>query len=100
MKPFREIRASDIRSSRLRDEIDSHGYLLVRGLLPTSVVRQILEEITEIMHAERWTAPGSLPSERIANAAATCSDPDPSYKRVKECVFGLESFHALAHHPA
>jgi ectoine hydroxylase-related dioxygenase (phytanoyl-CoA dioxygenase family) len=100
MKPFRELRASDAKFSRLKDEIDSHGYVLIRELLPPSDLKQLLEEIAKIIHAEGWTLPGSVPLERIAAPAAICSDFDIPQKRVKERVFKLESFHGLAHHSA
>ena len=78
----------------------SCGYALLRGVLPAADLSRLLGEITQIFHAEGWTLPGSHPLERMANAAAACTDPDPSFKRVKEKVFNLESFHALAHHTA
>jgi hypothetical protein len=54
----------------------------------------------QIICAAEWLLPDHIPISRMANADAACGDPDPSFKRVYEQVFSLESFHALAHHPA
>jgi hypothetical protein len=100
MKGFREIYASDLKSCSLKNEMDSQGYLLIRGLLPSDDLNRLLGEITQILYAAGWLLPDISPLERMADVAAACGDPDPSFKRVNEQVFNLESFHALAHHPA
>jgi hypothetical protein len=100
LKPFREIHAGDLTSSSLKDEMDSQGYLLIRGLLPPDDLIPLLSDITQIVYAAGWLLPDHSPLERMADASAACGDPDPSFKRAYEQVFNLESFHALAHHPA
>jgi Phytanoyl-CoA dioxygenase (PhyH) len=80
--------------------MDTQGYLLIRNLLPTHDPSQLLAEIVQIVSAAGWLLPDHAPLDRIANAAAACGDSDPSFKRVYEQVFSLESFHALTHHPA
>jgi len=34
MEPFRDISAGDPRVASLRQEMDVHGYVMIRGLLP------------------------------------------------------------------
>lgn len=100
VKPFREIQACDLTSCSLQDEIDSRGYVLIRRLLPDDALRPLLGEITRVLYAAGWLVPDHDPLERIANTSAACGDPDPSFKRTYQEIFNLESFHALAHHPA
>ena len=100
VKPFREIHASNLVSRDLREEMDSQGYLLVREAVPPHSLSPLLGEITQILHTAGWLLPGQDPAEHIANASAACGDPDPTFKRVYDEIFSLESFHAFAHHPA
>ena len=100
MKPFREIHAGDLDSRSLKDEIDSEGYLLIRGLMPAGDLNHLLGEIAQIVHEAGWLLPDHGPLERLANVSAACGDPDPSFMAAYEQIFSLESFHALAHHPA
>jgi ectoine hydroxylase-related dioxygenase (phytanoyl-CoA dioxygenase family) len=99
VKPFREIRACDLTPSSLQEEIRSKGYLLIRGLLPRSVLNPLLGEITQVLYAAGWLLPGHDPLARIVDTSAACGDPDPSFKRTYQEIFNLELFHALAHHP-
>jgi ectoine hydroxylase-related dioxygenase (phytanoyl-CoA dioxygenase family) len=100
MKPFHEIHARDLESHSLREEMSARGYLLIRGLLPAEGLNQLLGEITNLISQAGWLLPGRNPLDRIAEAKAACGDSDPSYKTTYEQIFNLESFHALAHHPA
>jgi ectoine hydroxylase-related dioxygenase (phytanoyl-CoA dioxygenase family) len=100
VKPFHELQASDLTSPFLQDEISSRGYLLVRGVLPHDALSPMLSEITQMLNAAGWLLPDHDPLERIADNSAACGDPDPSFKRTYQQIFNLESFHALAHHPA
>jgi hypothetical protein len=62
-------------------------------------VNQLLNEILQIVGVAGWLMPGYDLVERVANHSSICGDSDPSFNLVYEKVFGLESFHALAHHP-
>ncbi len=81
-------------------EIDAKGYVLIRGLLPKESVNSVLHDVTQVLSAAGWLATQRDPLERLAKAGAACGDPDPTFKRVYQQVFNLESFHALPHHPA
>lgn len=100
MKPFREMKTDELTSGILREEIDSRGYVLIRGVLPHGAVTQLLGEITQTLSIAGWLLPGQDPLARIADLSAACGDPDPVFKHVYQNVFNLESFHALPHHPA
>src|SRR5262249_34194068 len=100
MNPFREINAADLPSRSLSDELGAQGYLLIRQLLPVADLRRLLEEITQIAYKGDWLLPDHSPLDRIVNAGAACSDPDPAFMTAYEQIFSLQAFHALAHHPA
>jgi hypothetical protein len=100
VKAFHEIQACDLTPRFLQDEISARGYLLVREVLPLDALNSLLDQITQILSGAGWLLPGHNPLERIANLTAACGDPDPSFKRTYQDIFNLESFHALAHHPA
>jgi ectoine hydroxylase-related dioxygenase (phytanoyl-CoA dioxygenase family) len=100
VKVFSELKASDLTSSNLREEIRSRGYALVRGLLPREAVSSVLRDVTRVLADAGWLRSDHDPVERAAYADAACGDPDPNFKRVYQQVFNLESFHALPHHPS
>lgn len=80
--------------------MSSHGYILIRRLLPPEDIAGLLNQITQIAYAANWLLPDYAPRERMADISAACGDSDSSFKHVYEQIFNLESFHALAHHPA
>ena len=100
MKVFHELKACDITPSALQGEISSKGYVLIRGLLPQEAVSSVLGDVTKVLSASGWLLPDHDPRERMADTGAACGDPDPTFKRVYQEVFNLESFHALPHQPA
>jgi hypothetical protein len=100
MKAFCEVQAGELTARSLRAPIRARGYVLVRGLLPQSDIRQVLGEITQIISEAGWLMPGHDPLERTANVGAACGDPNPGFKRTYQEVFNLAAFHALPHHPA
>ncbi|HZB89292.1 MAG TPA: phytanoyl-CoA dioxygenase family protein [Terracidiphilus sp.] len=99
MKSFRTIYARDLDSVSLRNEVETYGYVFIRDLLPKRDLGQLLGEMIGIASDEGWMMEGSVPSERIANPAMACSDPDPKYKQAANRAFRLERLHALTHHP-
>jgi ectoine hydroxylase-related dioxygenase (phytanoyl-CoA dioxygenase family) len=100
VKPFREINARDLDSHSLKQEMNAYGYLLLRGLLPLENVRQLLDEIVEILDEAGWLARGPEPNLHIANESSVCGESDAEFKSVYEKVFNLESFHGFAHNDA
>jgi ectoine hydroxylase-related dioxygenase (phytanoyl-CoA dioxygenase family) len=100
MKKFRELQNCDLTTRVLKDEIDTWGYALIRGVLPQVDIANVLGDVTGILSLAGWLQQGTDLRECIANNGAACGDPDPTFKRVYREVFGLESFHALPHHLA
>ncbi len=100
MKAFHEVQACDLTPKLLRGELESKGYVLIRGLLPVESVNTVLHDVTEVLSAAGWMQAGYTPSERKAEISAACGDPDPDFKKTYQQVFNLESFHALPHQPA
>jgi len=100
VKAFHEVQACDLTPALLRDELEAKGYVLIRGLLPVDAVSTVLRDVTEVLSAAGWMQDGYAPTERKAELAAACGDPDPSFKKTYQQVFNLESFHALPHQPA
>jgi ectoine hydroxylase-related dioxygenase (phytanoyl-CoA dioxygenase family) len=100
VKAFHEVKACDLTPCTLQDEIRSKGYVLIRGLLPQEAVSSVLGDVTQVLSSAGWLLPGPDPQQRMADTSAVCGDPDPTFKRVYQEVFNLESFHALPHQPA
>ena len=97
MKPFHEVQAHELTSNSLQDELASNGYALIRDLIPPTDLTILLDDVTTILSAAGWLLSGHDPRKRVANPAAACGDPDPSFKRTYREIFNLESFHALPH---
>src|SRR5882757_6640567 len=104
MRPFREIDLTNVNeitlgSADLREEMDAHGYVLIRGLLAPKDLDPLLRGVTEVLHDAGWLNAESDPYDRVANMAAACFEDDAPFKVVYDRVFCLPSFHALPHHP-
>ena len=97
VEPFRELHAAEIDSHILRKQMSTHGYVLIRELLPLDNINRLLADITQIISTAGWLLPGYSPLERIADISATCGDSDPSYRTVYKEIFSLESLHAFPH---
>ncbi len=99
MKSFRTIFAKDLDSVSLKSEMETYGYVFIRDLIPKADLEQLLSDMIGIASDEGWTIEGSAPSDRIANPAMACFDPEPKYKQAANRAFRLERLHALTHHP-
>jgi ectoine hydroxylase-related dioxygenase (phytanoyl-CoA dioxygenase family) len=99
VKTFHELQAKDLTPGGLQDEIESKGYVLIRGLIPQDAVQSVLVDVTRILSAASWLSPDADPLERVAEQGVAYGDPDPVFKHVYQKVFNLESFHALPHDP-
>ncbi|WP_058185405.1 phytanoyl-CoA dioxygenase family protein [Terracidiphilus gabretensis] len=99
MKSFRAILAGDLDSVSLKSEMETYGYVFIRDLMPKEVLEQLLNDMIGIASDEGWMIEGSAPSDRLANSAMACFDPDPKYKQAANRAFCLERLHALKHHP-
>src|SRR6516165_1267586 len=97
MKPLRQIQAGNLDSASLKQEMEAHGYVMIRGLLASKDLNSLLQDISEVLRDAGWLSPDSNPVERIGNVDAACAYDHPSYKVVRDKVFGHQSFHALPH---
>jgi hypothetical protein len=100
VKTFDGLQAENLTPGMLRDQIDSKGYALIRGLIPYKVVRTVLADVTKILFSAQWLRAGFDPLDRVPEQGTAYGDPDPEFKRVYQEVFNLESLHALPHQPA
>jgi len=99
MKPFRKIAAKDLGSVSLKSEMETYGYVYIQDVMPEADLEQLLSEMLGIAADEGWMIEGTAPSDRIANPAMACFDPEPRYKQAANRAFSLERLHALTHHP-
>lgn len=100
MKSFRTISARDLDSVSLKSEMETYGYVVIQDLIPEGDLEQLLGDMIGIASDEGWMIEGTAPSDRLADPAKACYEPDKRYKRAANRAFCLESLHALAHHPA
>jgi ectoine hydroxylase-related dioxygenase (phytanoyl-CoA dioxygenase family) len=100
MKPFREINADGLESAALKEQMASHGYAMIRGLLYAEDLNPLLKEIAQTLRDAGWLESSTDPILRAANPASACADGDPDYKPARDRVFGLQSLHAFLHHPS
>lgn len=99
LKNFHELQIENLTGSVLKNQIDSKGYALIRGLIPQDAVRSVLEDVTNVLSTAKWLRAGVDPLDRVPEHGTAYGDPDPVFKRVYQEVFNLESFHALPHQP-
>jgi ectoine hydroxylase-related dioxygenase (phytanoyl-CoA dioxygenase family) len=100
MKSFRTIFARDLDSVSLKNEMETYGYVFIRELMPRGDLQPLLSDMIGIASDEGWLIEGTSPSDRLADPAKACFEPDKRYKRASNRAFCLESLHALAHHRA
>lgn len=98
MKSFRNVSINDLHPDSLKQEMEAHGYVMIRGLLSAEDLTPLLRDITGALGDAGWLNSDSRPMERIANVAVACADGDPAYKGMRDQIFSLHSFHALPHH--
>jgi ectoine hydroxylase-related dioxygenase (phytanoyl-CoA dioxygenase family) len=98
VRPFRELRVTELNSRALWEHLAVHGYVLIRNLLFPRDLNRLYTETSQIAAAAGWLDPNRDPLDRVANPGIAFDDTDPSFKRVSDQVFNLESFHALPHH--
>src|SRR5271170_3875864 len=97
MKSFRTIFARDMDSVSLKSEMETYGYVFIRDLMGKGDLEQLLGDMIGIASDEGWTIEGSAPSDRIANPAMACFDPEPKYKQAANRAFRLERLHVCGH---
>lgn len=100
MRAFDELEACDISPTVLQMAMRGKGYVLIRGLLAQDALQSVVADVTRVLHSANWLAPGYDPVLRMVETGVSYGDPDPTFKRVYQDVFNLESLHALPHQAA
>src|ERR1700749_2834441 len=99
VRPFREIRATELDQRILREHIATYGYVLIRNLLFPKDLNLLLTETAHTVSAAGWLDPSRHPLDRAVHPGVNFSDTDPAFRRVSDQVFNLETLHAIPHHP-
>lgn len=92
----------------LRAQAEREGFLFFKGLLPRADVLELRRQLMAIAERHGFIKPGTAVMDGIANQQAVdlLSREDVSFagvgcpKRVYDDVQRLQTFHAMAHHPA
>lgn len=84
--------------SALRARLRSDGYLFFRNIVPLPVLRDLREQITEILADQGWIEGGS---ERMKARAIRrpLREGQPKFFQAHDRIVKLEAFHSLAHEP-
>ena len=83
----------------VRAQLDRDGFLYFAGLLPAGEVARVRRDVLACCRQAGWLV-GDDPLDDRADPARACVEPEPAFIAVYREVQKLESFHALAHHPA
>ena len=83
----------------LRRRADEDGYVLIRGLLPPGLVRQLADELAVPMADAGWI-PRDEPLETApADRSKFCVEPQPAFMEMFYKQLALRSLHAVKLHP-
>lgn len=85
-------------TGRLRSQAAADGYLLVRGLLPATLIEELADEISTVLVDAGWIEPGTPLASARADLARFCVEPQPPFMEVFYRLLSLRSLHALKHH--
>jgi hypothetical protein len=100
MKPFLDSTDALQSPAELRARAARDGYLFFRGLLPPEPLRETRLRILGVCARHGFLAPGTDPDLAIAAPGVRFREGDPEYMAAYDEIQKLETFHALAHHPA
>ena len=81
----------------LNRRFQEEGYVFIRGLQDPGDILSLRREMMTPIQQGGWLAPGTTPSDGIAELSARCAEGDPEYTRVYHEVYKLEHFHRSAH---
>ncbi|MEE2658614.1 MAG: phytanoyl-CoA dioxygenase family protein [Candidatus Latescibacterota bacterium] len=99
MQPFLDSSDAIDDSDELARRMDRHGYLFVRGLLPTDVVESLRMQLLTIARDAGWVLPDTEPSDAVADLTGFCVEPEPEYMAKYGRMYELEEFHRVQHRP-
>ena len=94
---FRVSNAALDNPVELNRRFQEEGYVFIRGLQDPGEILSLRREMMTTIQQGGWLAPGTTPSDGIAELSARCAEGDPEYTRVYHEVYKLEHFHRIAH---
>lgn len=100
VKPFVESSALLGDGEAVRARVRRDGYLFLRGLIPRDDLLALRRDILGVCRAHGFLAADAPLEEGIAAPGVKYIEPDTPYQAAYRDLQRLESFHAMAHHPA
>ncbi len=94
-EPFRDLTEHLNDGATLRTRLAEDGYLFLRGLLPRDAILDVRSRLLTKAMNGGWLTPGSPVAAGIANPAAACKDPEPTYMAVFRDLWSDEALHRL-----
>lgn len=85
----------DALKSRLLEE----GYLFFKGLIEPDRIGELRSEILDLYRQHEWLLAGTNPLEGRVDKSKSCAEGEPLYLELCQRLYGLRSFHAVAHAP-
>lgn len=85
-------------SDQLHASADADGYILIRNLLPRSLVEKVAAEMAVPMAEAGWIPRGEPLETARADLSKFCVEPQPPFMKVFYKQLSLRSLHALKHH--
>ena len=99
MTPFRDSSDQRADTAELQRRLRDDGYLFIRDLIPSETVLSLQRQALAVAARAGWLDAAHPPAAAIANRAAACIDPEPTYLATLGEIYRLETLHALQHHP-
>ena len=98
MQPL--IDSTEVRqnAAALRERASADGYILIRNLLPRSLLREIAQQLAGTMAEAGWIPAGEPLESARPDLGKFCVEPQPAFMEVFYRQLSLRSLHALKHH--
>ena len=98
MRPLTDSTGIQHDGPKLRERAEADGYVLIRGLLPRSLLEEIAAEIAGPMAEAGWIEPGAPLAGARPDLSKFCVEPQPPFMEVFYRQLSLRSLHALKLH--
>ena len=83
----------------LKSMLLEEGYLFFKRLIEPDQIGGLRSEILDLYRPHDWLLPGTDPLEGRVDRSKSCAEGEPPYLEVYQLLYGLRSFHAVAHAP-
>ena len=81
----------------LRRRIQDEGYLFFKRLQDPDKLRDLREQMMDVIQEGGWLVPGTDPIDGIADPSKACTEGDLGYTDVYHEVYKLQAFHQSGH---